>query len=157
MVGPDVIQKARNENGDIHPVHGLVVWATLASDSGPEADKVKAAASHACGGLLDVYIVKTCAMLPLKFSLEDFSLANSSWADSQVDELMSGLRRSKELTQKFFDERREHLQNNSTNEAMVGEELQRLQSDLEKLNEEKVELQNNIAVYEAKLAKLGKK
>lgn len=151
IVGPDVIQKAKNVNGDIHPVHGLVVWGMVASDSGPEADKMKAAASHACRGLLDVYIVRSCAMLPLKFSLEDFTLANTSWADARVEELMSGLRRSKQMTQQFFDERKEHLQNNTSNGAMIGEELDQLRSDLKKVDEEKAELQKNIAVYEAKL------
>ncbi len=155
VVGPDVIQKARTENGDIHPVHGLVVWGTLASDSGPEADKMKAAASQSCRGLLDVYVVKSCAMLPLKFSQSDFTVANSTWADDRVEELMSGLRRSKQLTQKFFDERKEHLANNSSNEEMVSEELERFKSDLEKLDEEKLQLQKNIEVYEARLQALS--
>lgn len=154
VVGPDVIQQAKKPDGSSHPFHGLVVWGTLANETGPEVDKMKKKAHQASNGLLDVYLIKACAMLPLKFSKDDFKLEDTTWADERVSALMDGIKHNKAMAQQFFDERKEFLKKGEQSKEMVGEELDHLRSDLKKMDEDREKVKENIELYEAKYAAL---
>lgn len=154
IVGPDVPQCPLNANNRPIDFHGLVVWACVTQDSGPEFERLKARASKASGGQLDVYVLKTCAMAPLKFKQDDFKVQNTSWADERVHELMQGVRRGNENAAQLFEERKQQLQAGNTTSAMVKEELDRLERDLEKMDADREMTRQNIAMYQDKYARL---
>lgn len=147
VVGPDVNQHPLGENGVPIDYHGLVVWCTVSQDSGPEFERLRAKASKASGQQLDVYTIKTGAMAPLKFKQEDFKVENTSWADERVHALMQGVNKGNEKASQMFEERRQNLKAGTTTSAMVKEEMDRLQHDLDKMEEDKAIAQTALKTY----------
>lgn len=147
VIGPDVPQRPLGEDGKPIDCHGIVVWGCCDSAEGPIADDLKSKAHKACGGQLEVYLIKACAMVPLKFSHDHFTSKNTRWAEDRVNELMKGATKQNELASTLFEDRKKHLQSGTANSEMVWEEVQRLENDLQKMEEEKKTTLENLKAY----------
>lgn len=152
VVGPDVANKAYNEKNELIDYHGLVVWGCVDSlDSELYKDlmrKAAASSDHA----FHVLAMPTCCMVPLKFSEDELrGVANSSWQDERVQELMDGVKRQRANAEVFFQQQKEAREKGETTPELLQEQLDRLYQDKARIKEEEIDLDSRIKQLKGEL------
>lgn len=152
VVGPDVANKAYNEKNELIDYHGLVVWGCVDSlDSELYKDlmrKSAASSDHA----FHVLAMPTCCMVPLKFSEDELrGVANSSWQDERVQELMDGVKRQRANAEVFFQQQKEAREKGETTPELLQEQLDRLYQDKARIKEEEIDLDSRIKQLKGEL------
>ena len=155
VVGPDVANKAYDENNELVKFHGLVVWGCVDSTDSAEYKRLVQEAAKSCDHAFDVMTIPTCSMIPLKFTNAQLrGEASETWQHPYVQELMEGTKRQAAYARQLFEQQKEARMRGETTPELQKEELDRLISDKERLQKESAELDANIERYKEQLGLL---
>ena len=152
VLGPDVANKAYDENNELVKFHGLVVWGTVDSLESHKFKDMQAKAAKSCNNAFDIMAIPTCQMTPLKYTHEELlGQVDTTWQDERVQELMEGARRQSANAKLFFDQQKEARLRGETTPEMLREDLERMIKNQEKLEVEKQQLAQHIKELQLKL------